>query len=90
MYSEAALKMGYGSRSWKRGYRGRSALERIYSRLDNDFGFERHFLRGRSRMTARVGLAMTVMMALAQAQARAGRRDRMGSLVGAVPFADTG
>ena len=80
----------YGSPSWKRGYRRRSALERIYSRLDNDFGFERHFLRGRSRMTARVGLALTVMMALALAQARAGRRDRMRSLVGAVPFADTG
>ena len=41
-------------------------------------------------MTARVGLAMTVMMALALAHAQAGRRDRMGSLVGAVPFADTG
>ena len=41
-------------------------------------------------MTARVGLAMTVMMALALAHARAGRRDRMRSLVGAVPFADTG
>ena len=80
----------YGSPSWKRGYRRRPALERIYSRLDNDFGFERHFLRGRSRMTARVGLAMTVMMALALAHARAGRRDRMRSLVGAVPFADTG
>ena len=80
----------YGSPSWKRGYRRRSALERIYSRLDNDFGFERHCLRGRSRMTARVGLALTVMMALALAQARAGRRDRMRSLVGAVPFADTG
>ena len=32
----------YGSPSWKRGYRRRPALERIYSRLDNDFGFERH------------------------------------------------
>ena len=57
---------------------------------DNDFGFERHFLRGRSRVTARVGLALTVMMALALAQARAGRRQRMRSLVGAVPYADTG
>ncbi len=80
----------YGSPSWKRGYRRRSALERIYSRLDNDFGFERHFLRGRSRVAARVGLAMTVMMALALAQARAGRHSHMRSLVDAVPLADTG
>ena len=76
----------HSSPSWKRSYRRRSALERIYSRLDNDFGFERHFLRGRSRVTARVGLALTVMMALA----RAGRRQRMRSLVGAVPYAHTG
>ena len=80
----------YGSPSWKRGYRRRSALERIYSRLDNDFGFERHFLRGRSRVAARVGLAMTVMMALALAQARAGRHSHMRSLVDAVPLANTG
>lgn len=80
----------YASPSWKRGYRRRSALERIYSRLDNDFGFERHFLRGRSRVAARVGLALTVMMALALAQVRAGRREKMRSLVDAVPWADTG
>ena len=64
----------YGSPSWKRGYRRRPALERIYSRLDNDFGFERHFLQ-----PGRAG--DTVMMALALAHC---------SLVGAVPFADTG
>lgn len=80
----------YASPSWKRGYRRRSALERIDSRLDNDFGFERHFLSGRSRVSARVGLALTVMMALALAQVRAGRREKMRSLVDAVPWADTG
>ena len=80
----------YGSPSWKRSYRRRPALERIYSRLDNDFGFERHFLRGHSRVRARVCLALTVMMALALAQARAGHRERMCSLVDAIPFADTG
>ena len=80
----------YGSPSWKRGYRRRPALERIYSRLDNDFGFERHFLRGHSRVRARVSLALTVMMALALAQAQAGHRERMRSLVDAIPFADTG
>ena len=80
----------WGSPSWKRGYRRPSALERIYSRLEDDLGFERHFLRGRSQVAARVGLAMAVMMALALAQARAGRHSHMRSLVGAVPLADTG
>jgi hypothetical protein len=55
----------YGSPSWQRGYNRRSALERINNRIDNGFGFERHFIRGRPKMTTRVGLALAVMMAMA-------------------------
>ncbi len=47
----------YGSPSWHRGYRRRSALERIYNRIDHDFGFERHFVRGQARLQARTTLA---------------------------------
>ena len=41
-------------------------------------------------MKTRVGLALAVMMAMALAHARAGRAERMRSLVGAVPYLDTG
>ena len=80
----------HGSPSWRRGYNRRSALERIYSRLDNGFRFERHTIRGKAKMTARVGLAMAVMMALALGHLRAGRKQQMRSLVGAIPVHDTG
>ena len=80
----------HGSPTWKRGYNRRSALERINARLDNDFGFERHYLRGLTRMRTRVGLALTVMMSLAVGHIRAGRPEQMRSLVGAIPLADTG
>ena len=40
----------WGSPSWKRGYARRAALERINSRLDGGFGFERHFVRGRAKI----------------------------------------
>ena len=63
---------------------------RINARLDNDFGFERHYLRGLTRMRTRVGLALTVMMSLAVGHIRAGRPEQMRSLVGAIPLADTG
>ena len=33
----------------------RNAVERINSRIDNSFGFERHYIRGKAKMTARVG-----------------------------------
>ena len=70
-----------GSPSWKRAYRRRSAVERINSRVDNSFGFERHFIRGKDRMRARVGLAVAVMMALAVGHIKAGRPECMRSLV---------
>ena len=46
--------------------------------------------RGKAKMTARVGLAMEVMMALALGHLRAGRKQQMRTLVGAIPVHDTG
>ena len=80
----------WGSPSWKRGYRRRSALERINNRLDHGFEFEQHFIRDIARMRTRVGVALAVMMALALGHVRAGRPESMRSLFAAVPFADTG
>ena len=70
-----------GCASWKRAYRRRNAIERINSRIDNSFGFERHYIRGKARMTARAGLAVAVMMALAVGHIKAGRPEKMRSLV---------
>ncbi len=67
----------------------REELERINSRLDGGCRFERHFIRGKARMRTRVGLAVCVMMSLALGAAKAGRLDRMRSLVEPA-FADTG
>ena len=71
----------HGTTTWRREYARRSALERMNSRLDNDFGFEKHTIRGKDRMTARVGLALAVMMALALGSVRARAHDRMRSLI---------
>ena len=80
----------HGSPSWRRGYKRRAALERINARLDNDFGFERHYIRGHAAMKTRVGLALAIMMALALGHVLEGRPGQMRSLVGEVPFDDTG
>ncbi|MYJ52127.1 MAG: transposase, partial [Gammaproteobacteria bacterium] len=82
----------WGSPSWKRGYRRRSALERINARLDRVYGFEVHFIRGMAKMQTRVSLALAVMMAMAMALAsiRIGQNPRMRSLVRPFEFADTG
>ncbi len=68
-----------------------NAIERINSRIDNSFGFEKHYIRGKAKMTARVGLVLVVMMALAVGHIKAGRPECMRSLVsGPGYYADTG
>jgi len=77
----------HGSPSWNRAYNRRSSLERINSRLDNDFGFEKHYIRGKAKMQTRVGLAAAVMMAMALGHVRAGRIEQMRSLVRPIALA---
>jgi hypothetical protein len=66
---------------WKRLYRGRTAVERVNSRLDVSFGFERHFIRGMNKMRVRVGIALVVMLSMALGSIEMGKPDRMRSLV---------
>jgi len=69
------------SYAWKRAYRQRTAVERVNSRLDVSFGFERHFIRGMEKMNLRVGLAMLVMNTLAVGHLKEKRQKQMRSLV---------
>lgn len=66
---------------WDRFYSMRSAVERVNSRLDVSFGFERHFIRGLAKMNLRVSLAMVVMLAMAVGHIKAGNPEKMRSLV---------
>ena len=77
----------HGAGGWRRGCARRSALERINARLDDGHRFEVHTIRGKAKMTARVGLALGVMMALALGSVKADARRRMRSLVRAPPKA---
>ncbi len=69
------------SYAWERQYRKRTAVERVNSRLDVSFGFERHFIRGQKKMEMRVGLALCVMLAMAVGRMKEKRQDLMRSLV---------
>jgi hypothetical protein len=70
-----------GSYKWKRLYNRRTAVERVNSRLDLSFGFERHFIRGLAKMRLRVGMALVVMLAMALGSIEVGAQYRMRSLV---------
>ncbi len=70
-----------GSYKWRRLYGRRTAVERVNSRLDVSFGFERHFIRGMKKMRVRVGMALVVMLAMALGSIELGEQHRMRSLV---------
>jgi hypothetical protein len=69
------------SKTWDREYDHRTAVERVNSRLDVSFGFERHYIRGLAKMKMRAGLALVILLALAVGRIRAGQKDRMRSLI---------
>ena len=69
------------SKTWDREYDHRTAVERVNSRLDVSFGFERHYIRGLAKMKMRAGLALVILLAMAVGRIRAGQKDQMRSLV---------
>jgi hypothetical protein len=70
------------SYAWQRSYNRRTAAERVNSRLDVSFGFERHFIRGLAKMRMRVDIAMVVMLAMAVGRIQQKRSEEIRSLVG--------
>jgi len=69
------------SYAWKRVYAKRTAVERVNGRLDVSFGFERHFIRGLTKMKVRMGLALAVMLTMALGRVREKKKGLMRSLV---------
>ena len=53
------------SAKWEKLYNKRSAIERVNSRIDNMFGFEKHTIRGLKKMNTRVTLALILMLTFA-------------------------
>jgi hypothetical protein len=69
------------SYKWQRIYNGRTAVERVNSRIDVSFGFENHYIRGKAKMTLRVGLALAVMLAVALGRIKRDQEEDMRSLI---------
>lgn len=67
--------------NFERAYNKRTAVERVNSRLDQVYGFERHFIRTLPKMRLRLNLAMIIMLATAVAWIEAKQPERMRSLV---------
>ena len=69
---------------WAKAYERRTSVERVNSRIDQVFGFERHSIRGKAKMKMRVTLALILMLAMALGRIRIGQKDKFRSLVAPV------
>jgi hypothetical protein len=69
------------SYKWETLYNKRTSVERVNSRIDVSFGFERHYIRGLSKMKLRCGLALSVMLAIAVGRLRQNKPELMRSLI---------
>jgi len=69
------------SYKWQRQYKRRTAVERVNSRLDVSFGFEKHTIRGLRKMRTRCALALSIMLAMALGRIVEKRKELMRSLV---------
>lgn len=69
------------SYKWKTVYKKRTAVERVNARLDEVYGFEKHFIRGLKKMKLRCALALTVMLAMAVGRLRQKQGMNLRSLV---------
>ena len=77
----------HGTTSWTRACKRRNAVERINARIDNGFCMESRAVWGKAKMTARVALILSVMIALALDAVKENALIRMRSLVCAPPLA---
>ena len=69
---------------WETVYKKRTAVERVNSRLDVSYGFERHYIRGLEKMRLRCSIALCVMLAMALGRVKEKQKEKMRSLVHAV------
>ena len=68
------------SHKWKRLYKKRTGVERINGRIDRDYQFERHTIRGLNKMTMFITVTLLVYMAMAKGKIERGQTEHLCKL----------
>jgi hypothetical protein len=67
------LPIARDSEKFKKLYKGRTSVERLNGRLDRDYMFEDHGIRGLSKMTLMISLSMIIMNGMAIGKIKNGK-----------------
>lgn len=65
------------SYKWKRLYKQRTGVERMNGRIDRDYKFEKHTIRGLDKMTMFITVTFLVYMGMAKAKIMAGKTENL-------------
>ncbi len=65
------------SHKWKRLYKKRTGIERINGRIDRDYQFERHTVRGLSKMTMFLTVTLVIYMGMAKSKIEKGQTEQL-------------
>ncbi len=65
------------SYKWKRLYKKRTGVERINGRIDRDYQFERHTIRGLEKMKMFLAVTFIVYMTMAKAKVMTGQKEHL-------------
>lgn len=68
------------SHKWKRLYKKRTGVERINGRVDRDYKFEKHTIRGLQKMTMFITVTFLVYMGMAKAKILSGEKEHLCKL----------
>ena len=74
------LPVARDSIKFKRLYKGRTAVERLNGRIDRDFMFEDHCIRGLKKMKLTVSLTLLIMNAMALGKIKRGETEHLAAL----------
>lgn len=72
--------VGRQSHKWKRLYAMRSGIERINGRIDRDYKFEKHTIRGLEKMKMFINVTFIVYLAMAKAKIERGEKEHLTRL----------
>ncbi|UYJ40557.1 MAG: transposase [Lachnospiraceae bacterium] len=65
-------KVARNSKKWKRLYKKRTSIERVNGRIDHDFQFEKHTIRGLKKMKMFLNVTFIIQLTLAKAKIESG------------------
>ena len=69
------------SKKWIREYKKRTSVERENGRLDRDYGFEIHTIRGLKKMDMFVTMAFLVQLGMAKGKIEQNKRENLSALI---------